>query len=260
VWRAAAEHPTLDGMLAAVTGAGDGGGASAAAGADRVAGGAAVEARRAAANHLRLAASWGAFAPDGLSAGDLASGAATVLDLSDLAPAAASAVVAAAATGLYEARVGERVDRLPWLLVDEAHAFFDGVAAAALRRVVTRGRAPGVSLVAATQRPSALPAVAVSQADLLVVHRLTAESDLDALAAARPTYLDDGFRGRLPTARGAALVVDDATESVHGVRVRARDTPHRGESPRAIDATVVGPSAGCAADERASPAREARRD
>lgn len=219
VWLAAAERETLDAMRERV----------AAADADPAA-------RRAADNHLRLAASWGVFDPDGLDPGDLCDGAATVLDCSALDPAPAGAVVGAVARGLYAARVDGAVRRLPWLLVDEAHAFFDGAAAPALRRVCTRGRTPGVSLVAATQRPSAVPDVAVSQADLLLAHRLTADPDVAALARATPTYLEGGLRERLPADPGAAVVVDDATESVHGVRVRERATPHRGGDPSASGA------------------------
>jgi len=96
-----------------------------------------------------------------------------------------------------------------------------------------------VSVVLATQRPSALPSTAVSQADLLVAHRLTSAADVDALRAARPTYLDGEFSTRLPTDTGEALVVDDATESVHHVTVRERETPHGGASPRASDRPPV---------------------
>ncbi|MFD1644246.1 ATP-binding protein [Haloarchaeobius litoreus] len=190
-------------------------------------------ARRAARNHLDLAASWDVFDPDGLDAGSLASGTATVLDVSGLPAAAANAVVRATATALYRARVQGTVARLPWLLVDEAHAFFDGVAAPALRTLLTRGRQPGVSLVAATQRPSALPAVAASQADLLVAHRLTDRRDREALARARPSYVDEDLTARMPTEPGEVRVVDDATERLHAVQVRERRTPHDGGSPTA---------------------------
>lgn len=224
VWRAASECTTLASMRACVADAED----------DHVG--------RTAANHLRLAASWGAFDPSGLSPADIADGTVTVLDLSGLDPAPANAVIRAVARGLYDARVQARVERLPWLLVDEAHTFFDGVAAPALRALLTRGRAPGVSLVAATQRPNALPKVAVSQADLLFVHRLTAGRDIEALARAEPTYLGAALESRLPTAPGRVLVVDDATESVHAVAVRERTTPHGGGSPRAVDAASPGAS------------------
>ncbi|MFB6195112.1 MAG: ATP-binding protein [Haloplanus sp.] len=188
---------------------------------------------RAARNHLGLAESWGVFGADGLDPDALLSGEATVLDCSGLDDRAASALVRAVALGLYTACVEGRPPRLPWLVLDEAHAFVDGVAASALETVVTRGRTPGVSLVAATQRPRALPAVAVSQADLVIAHRLTATADVEALAAAAPTYLDGTLRDRLPTDPGAAVVVDDVTESVHGVQVRRRETPHHGDDPRA---------------------------
>jgi hypothetical protein len=142
-------------------------------------------------------------------------------------------VVHAVARGLYEARLADELDVLPWLFVDEAHVAFDGVAAAALTTLLTRGRAPGVSLVCATQRPGTLPSVVTSQADLLVAHRLTAETDVAALAACEATYVEGRLRDRLPTACGEAFVVDDHTESVHVVRVRERETPHEGASPRA---------------------------
>ncbi|QCJ47279.1 ATP-binding protein [Haloprofundus sp. MHR1] len=222
VWQAATEENSLSAMRTYV--------------ADADAG---ETARRAARNHLRLADSWGVFDPAGLAVDELLGGEATVLDLSETPDAPANAVCAAVAGGLYErcasavsSPLGEPT-RLPWLFVDEAHAFFDGVAADALRTVLTRGRAPGMSLVAATQRPSALPDVAVSQADLLVAHRLTMQADVDALTAAQPTYLAGTIRERLPTRTGDALVVDDTTESAHAVRIRERDTPHGGGNPRA---------------------------
>jgi hypothetical protein len=195
--------------------------------------------RRAATNGLERARSWNVFDPGGLDAGALFGNEATVLDCAGLSDPATGAVCAAVAAAAYDARVAGRFDRLPWLLLDEVHALFGGVADGPLRTVLTRGRAPGVSLVAATQRPSVLPAVALSQADLLISHRLTTEADLDALRAARPTYLDGSWAGRLPEGVGEALVVDDVTESVHGVRVRERDTPHGGESPRASDRSVT---------------------
>jgi DNA helicase HerA-like ATPase len=216
VWQAATETTTLSGMADWVADAD-----------------ADATARRAAANHLALAESWGIFDADGISADRLCDGGVTVLALDGVDRAPANAVLAAVASALYDARVGERTQRLPWLLVDEAHVFTDGVAERALRRLLTRGRQPGVSCWLATQRPSALPAVAVSQADFVLAHRLTSERDIGALTDARPTYLDGTLGNRLPSATGEALVVDDVTESTHHVQVRERRTPHGGGSPRA---------------------------
>jgi hypothetical protein len=189
-------------------------------------------ARRGARNHLDLAATWGVFG-DGEGSRPREAGA--WYDLAGVDRAAANAVCAGLASGLYRRCVTGETGPLPWLLLDEAHAFFAGVAARGLRRLLTRGRQPGVSLVAATQRPGALPEVALSQADLLVVHRLTSDADREALATARPAYMSESFAARMPTEPGEALVVDDRTETVHAVRVRERETPHDGGSPRAAN-------------------------
>ncbi|ELZ93261.1 ATP-binding protein [Haloferax sulfurifontis] len=217
VWRLAAAEESLSAMRGAVADAD-----------------AAPEARRAAANHLALADSWDVFSPDGLDPRSLCGPAPDVLDLSGLDATPANAVARVVARGLYDARVAGSVSRIPWLLLDEAHAFAGGLAEPALRTILTRGRAPGVGVVLATQRPSALPEVAVSQADLRVVHRLTAGPDVSAMAAADPTYFDESLRARLPRERGCALVVDDTTETVHDVRVRPRETPDCGATPRAV--------------------------
>jgi len=206
---------------------------------------------RAATNRLDRAAAWGVFDPDGIDTGTLGSGEATVLDCSALDDAPANALVAGVADALYGARVGAEsagadgptLDRLPWLFVDEAHAFLSGVASAPLHRVLTRGRAPGVSLVTATQRPSALPDVAVSQSDLRIVHRLTAGPDIRALAAADPAYLDGDVAASMPASPGEALVIDDTAEAVRTVSIRERDTPHGGSSPRASAVAVNSPDA-----------------
>jgi len=213
VWRAAERADTLAGMQAVVADAA----------ADR-------GARRAAENHLALAAGWDVFG-EPPAVGERA----TVLDVSGMDRAPANVVVRAVAERLYDARVqGEgELRSLPWLLVDEAHVFFDGVAAAGLRTLLTRGRGPGVSLVCATQRPSAVPAVVPSQSDLLVVHRLTGRGDREVIERARPASTGTTHT---PAEPGEATLIDDATERAHAVRIRARDTPHDGGSPRASDA------------------------
>lgn len=193
--------------------------------------------RRAARNHLMLAESWGIFDPDGLDAGTLSSTDISVLDLSGLGNAPMNAIVRAVGEALYTARVRDSIDRLPWLLVDEAHTFLEGIAAEALDRLLTRGRAPGVSLVLATQRPRAVTETGLSQSDILIAHRLTAHADIAALREAQPTYLTGCLDDQLPSEPGEVLIVDDATETVHTARVRERYTPHDGSSPRASQVT-----------------------
>jgi len=218
VWQAAAEHSTVDGMC------------------DHVAdSNATAPHRRAATNHLRLAASWDVFDSAGLDARALADPEITVVDISGLDRAGMNAIVAGVARSLYRARVDDRITRLPWLLLDEAHVFFEGIAESALETLLTRGRAPGVSLVAATQRPGVVPGVAVSQSDLILSHRLTAGEDIDALGHAQPTYMTSSLTDRMPTDPGEVVVIDDSTETIHTAQVRTRDTPHAGDSPSASE-------------------------
>ena len=217
VWHAAQEASTLDGMREQVRAAE-----------------ASQTDRRAARNHIDMADNWGVFdAEEGLDAVALSGPAVTVLDLSGLEDGPMNAVIRGVAESLYQARVSEDIQRLPWLLLDEAHTFFQGVAQPALETLLTRGRAPGVSTVFATQRPSAVPEVAISQSDVLVSHRLTAQTDVDALQAAQPTYMSESIEEKLPTATGDVLIVDDATETVHAARIRERETVHDGDSATA---------------------------
>ncbi|WP_049925481.1 ATP-binding protein [Halopiger goleimassiliensis] len=189
--------------------------------------------KRSATNHINLAEAWGVFDPDGLDAATLSTSEISVIDVSGLDSAPMNAVCRGIGEALYRARVDERIDRLPWVLIDEAHTFFDGVAQDALHTILTRGRAPGVSLVLATQRPSAVSETAISQSDVLISHRLTAEADLEALDEAQPTYMEESLDERLPTEPGEVVVIDDATETIHAAQIRFRDTPHGGGSPSA---------------------------
>lgn len=203
-------------------------------------------------NHLTLAGQWNVFDPDGLATDALRSPGVTVVDGSHLSTEALAAVTAAVSRQLYDAAARGDPDRLPWLLIDEAQTVTDTVASRPIRAILTRGRHPGVSIVLGTQRPSALPPVAISQSDIILSHRLTATSDIDALAAARPTYIDESIVDRLPDGVGEAVVIDDATESAVTVRVRERRTPHGGSSPRASTRRVE--FAGAATEsEQASP-------
>lgn len=220
LWRVAQDRSTLDGMIAEATDESSD---------------ARPATRRAVVNHLRLARSWDVFDPDGISPSALLSADAAVIDLAGLPEAPGNVVLRAVAAGLYEACLGSSPDSLPWLLVDEAHVAADGIAEPALSRLATRGRTPGVSLVAATQRPGALPGTVVSQSDFLVAHQLTASTDVDALSAAAPASLTGELRDALPRTSGVALVIDDATETAHTVSIRSRHTPHNGESPRASE-------------------------
>lgn len=217
LWQVAADADTLTEMIEAVA-----------------ASDAPEAVRRAVRNHLSLARQWEIFDPAGLSAERLFEPGVTVLEATHLADEALAVLTAAVARTLYRTAVTEPIPRLPWLMIDEAQAVVDGIAARPLRTILTRGRHPGVSLLLATQRPAALPDVAISQSDLLLSHRLTATADLDALESARPTYLEESIRDRLPDGVGEAVVIDDTTEAAVTLQVRERRTPHGGDSPRVV--------------------------
>ncbi len=117
--------------------------------------------------------------------------------------------------------------------------FMDASAGSRAGRVLTnewlrQGRQPGLSLVLATQRPSALGKDVLSQADVIICHRLTLRDDIRALEEARPTYLKETIpeaMDRLGTGRGAAIVIDDVTESYHVIKIRPRASEHGGGEP-----------------------------
>lgn len=214
LWRVAAEAPTLAAareQLAAVAGS--------------------EHTRRVAENYLSRLASWGLFKATADLQAQLAADGITVFDCRTLAETAIDALSYVIATRLYRWRATAAIDRLPWLLIDEAHAVCDGIAATPIERIATRGRQPGVSLVLATQRPAALPAVVTSQADFVAAHRLTATADRRRLEEIAPTYLTGDIGNRLPEAPGDVLFIDDTTEAVHQIRIRSRKTPHGGETP-----------------------------
>ena len=133
-----------------------------------------------------------------------------------------------------------------WLFIDEAHIFIpaknEGLASKVLiNRCLRQGRQPGLSLVLATQRPASLHPDVVSQSDLLICHRLTASDDILALETSRPLYMQENLQAyikKMGSERGAALIVDDHSESVHLVRIRPRLSWHGGGEPSALEPNI----------------------
>ncbi len=103
----------------------------------------------------------------------------------------------------------------PILLIDEAHNFArpPALAAKSVERWAREGRNYGLSLILATQRPTAVPADTLSQADILVIHRLTLVADVKAVGNLASTYARD-LGAILKGVRdpGQAIIVDDAQE------------------------------------------------
>ncbi len=130
-----------------------------------------------------------------------------------------------------------------WVFIDEAHEFLpkenqDKTAASdALIQILREGRQPGISLVMATQQPGVIHRDAMTQSDIVISHRLTAQPDIEALNMIMQTYLLESITKQmstLPSAKGSAIILDDNSERIYPIRVRPRFTWHGGETPAAI--------------------------
>ena len=136
-----------------------------------------------------------------------------------------------------------------WTIIDEAHVVCpnDQATAAkpALIEYVKRGRDAGLSLVLATQQPSAIDPAVISQVDLSIVHRLVLDSDIAAATsrfpARFPSMVKIGERDvgdprslvRL-LGEGEALVGDAESERGFLVKIRPRLTAHAGDEPAVV--------------------------
>lgn len=129
-----------------------------------------------------------------------------------------------------------------WMFIDEAHLFLpkEGVTPATgtlVNEWLRQGRQPGLSIIFATQRPAALHPDVMSQSDVFICHRLTAQDDINALETVRPTYMREGIGDSLKkmgAEKGLALIVDDNSESAHIVQMRPRKSWHGGDEPNAL--------------------------
>ena len=141
-------------------------------------------------------------------------------------------------------------DNLPkrvWLIVDEAHVLVpNGARTPASEPIidyVKRGRDAGLSLIFATQQPSAVNSRLMSQVDITFTHTLGFEVDISAAIQRMPTrssivYQFAGFD--LPSLGGAirtldpgeCVVADSASGRAFIMRVRPRVTAHGGNHPK----------------------------
>lgn len=214
----------------------------------------------AAENFLTIAESWGVFDRDGIPVTDLVSrGRITVIDVSHL-PDPSLKVIVASLIGekIFEERVRERkvheqkkmgldVEEkgipMVWLAVDEAQLFLPNNRDVLSKDVfinewMRQGRQPGLSLIMATQRPSALESEVLSHSDMIICHRLTAQEDLDALSRIRPTYMHGDIKEsikKIGDEKGVALVIDDTSESTHVIKIRPRLSWHGGAESLVVE-------------------------
>jgi len=133
-----------------------------------------------------------------------------------------------------------------WILIDEAHLVCPSEKTTPANEVIVdyvkRGRDAGLSLVLATQQPSALDSSAISQVDLSLIHRLTYEADISAALQRLPTPMpkDMSLSGKDVSdpkilirrlAPGECLVSDAEAPRSFIMRSRPRSSPHGGGEP-----------------------------
>lgn len=131
---------------------------------------------------------------------------------------------------------------LVWLFIDEAHEFLPLgekiISTDALVQILREGRQPGISLVLATQQPGKIHTDVMTQSDIVLSHRVTSKSDVDALNHMMQSYLTNsiqGYMNDLPALKGSAIILDDNSERIYPMRMRPRFTWHGGQAPTAVD-------------------------
>ena len=135
-----------------------------------------------------------------------------------------------------------------WTLIDEAHLICPSVGRTAAKPVVVdyvkRGRDAGLSLVLATQQPSAIDTSAISQSDIVVIHKLTIDADINAAADRMPSKSPRTIqRGQIGNSlgdvgelarsllNGQSLFADAESNRAFVLQSRPRVTPHGGGEP-----------------------------
>lgn len=203
-------------------------------------------------NRLKIAKSWGVFSKSGTTMKDFAKpGAITTIDVSTYKQAIGMESIQELIVGLlgkrlYEERMlyrkeeeknllaGKRkASEMPivWMVIDEAHMFMPqdraSMALDVLLQWIRVGRQPGLSLILATQRPNKLHSESISQCDLFLSMRMTAQEDIQAVSSIRPSYLNipmDKYYAQMPKEQGYAILVDDNSEKVMLLKIRPRIT------------------------------------
>ena len=223
----------------------------------------------AAENRFRNAEAWGLFSKKGTEVKDLVKrGKVVVIDISAYTQASNGGyikdlVVAVISRKLLAERIisrkleeldnigmggamfidtGKELEKpLVWIFIDEAHEFLPKMgktlATDALVQLLREGRQPGISLVLATQQPGEIHKDVLTQSDLVISHRLTAQVDINALNSMMQSYLStdiQSYMNNLPRLRGSAIILDDNSERIYPMRVRPKLSWHGGEAPIAL--------------------------
>lgn len=144
---------------------------------------------------------------------------------------------------------GEREDDitkehpLVYMLIDEAHLFLPAqqktLASDVLIDWIKLGRHPGLSLILATQEPSALYETAIRQSDIILAHNVTANDDIAALGKAKQSFMSGSkdiqkIVSTMEFKKGLAVLFDDKTRKMEMVMVRPRMSLHAGMDASAL--------------------------
>lgn len=142
-----------------------------------------------------------------------------------------------------------RFDGLPngaWVFIDEAHLVCPAdqhtSAKTTLIEYVKRGRDAGLSLVLATQQPSAIDSRVLSQVDLVIAHRLVMDGDISSALARMPASFPTaaGISGQSISSASSlirmldtreAWIADAESSRAFLVAMRPRVTSHGGDEP-----------------------------
>ncbi|MFB6200146.1 MAG: ATP-binding protein [Candidatus Nanohaloarchaea archaeon] len=208
---------------------------------------------------LKKAQSWGIFSEEGNEIEDIVKGEEfVVLDLSgagELPWNVRTTLTAILSRKLYSKRAFARSEEeiakvrdksfdasfpLVWLFIDEAHLFAPSggktSATDPLIEWVRQGRRPGLSIVLATQQPGSLDHRILSQCDTLIIHRLTAGKDSDAVGEKISEIHDSNsirhYMKNLPEEPGYSIIMNDKTEEIVPVKIRPRKSWHGGGSAK----------------------------
>ncbi|MFH1642654.1 MAG: DUF87 domain-containing protein [Nanoarchaeota archaeon] len=222
-------------------------------------------------NRFFAAEGWGIFDVDGTPLNKLVSGGqVTILDVSCYATIPGASGIRALVIGLVAEKLfiqrmiarkkeeygaihsathflgdsdsnSKKDEPLVWLVIDEAHEFLPNdsvtVATNPLVTILREGRQPGISLILASQQPGKIHTDVMTQSDIVISHRITANVDIQALGMLMQSYMREGLDKQLnilPRVKGAAIAFDDMNERMYSLRVRPRYTWHGGEAPTAL--------------------------
>ena len=143
-------------------------------------------------------------------------------------------------------KTGENLPQRLWIMMDEAHVIVprDGRTPAndPIVDYVKRGRDSGLSLIFATQQPSAVDDKLMSQVDITFTHALGTEADVQAAVARMPTSKPDSYKCAGESLKtpsdlirslkpGEAILADSATRRPFVVHMRPRLSVHGGDTP-----------------------------